>query len=99
MKTHVICEECGNKDQNKFIRYYVEETLERLVDGVWSPVEAWEFDDGAHTHTLCEVCKMSVVEDLEDKDGCDQCGDSLLDGEGYDGLCGNCADIVWGEEA
>lgn len=25
-------------------------------------------------------------------DLCDKCGESLDDGEGYDGLCGNCAD-------
>jgi len=26
------------------------------------------------------------------EESCDECGASLADGEGYDGLCGNCAD-------
>ena len=30
--------------------------------------------------------------DSDDDDTCSQCGASLDDGEGYDGLCGNCAD-------
>lgn len=30
--------------------------------------------------------------DLAEADLCNQCGASLSDGEGYNGLCGNCAD-------
>lgn len=33
-----------------------------------------------------------------DEDGCDKCGESLSDGEGYDGLCGNCADRAFAGE-
>jgi DNA-directed RNA polymerase subunit RPC12/RpoP len=28
----------------------------------------------------------------QDEDKCTECGARLDDGEGYDGLCGNCAD-------
>lgn len=30
-------------------------------------------------------------------DNCRDCGASLEDGEGWDGLCGNCADIAEGD--
>jgi hypothetical protein len=31
--------------------------------------------------------------DQDDEDGCAICGNPLDDGEGWDGLCGNCADV------
>ena len=40
---------------------------------------------------------QAVVEDApedEDEESCYECGASLDDGEGYDGLCGNCADAA-----
>lgn len=33
-----------------------------------------------------------VDEDIDEEDCCRECGASLEDNEGYDGLCGDCAD-------
>lgn len=38
---------------------------------------------GADGRSVCDDCR---------EDMCDKCGASTDDGEGYDGLCGNCAD-------
>lgn len=35
----------------------------------------------------CEACR-----DAEEEELCSECGVKLEDGEGYDGMCGNCAD-------
>lgn len=34
---------------------------------------------------LCEDCSLNY---------CSRCGESNDDGEGYDGLCGDCADVA-----
>jgi len=50
---------------------------------------------GLHSDTLCGKCEDSLYpyeEDVGDEDLCDECGEALSDGEGYDGLCGPCAD-------
>lgn len=33
-----------------------------------------------------------------DEDDCRECGEDSTGGEGYDGLCGNCADRAFGEK-
>lgn len=35
--------------------------------------------------------------DDEDLDKCYRCGADNTGGEGYDGLCGNCADVAFGD--
>ena len=40
---------------------------------------------------------VSAGSDRDDDDGCDKCGRSTANGEGYDGLCGDCADKVENE--
>lgn len=63
MIAEIRCTRCHNVDPERFHRIYVEASRERLVDGDWTVVSAWEFDDGAQTHTVCERCGSSAVEE------------------------------------
>lgn len=49
-----------------------------------------------------DLADVDEPDDLEDEDGfdddsCSDCGADLSDGEGYDGLCGECADAAEAE--
>ncbi len=59
--TAARCETYGNADQSRFLRYYIAELRERLVEGRWVGEESYEFDDGAHTSTVCETCEHGPV--------------------------------------
>jgi hypothetical protein len=48
----------------------------------------------APTCSLHPDNEVTVEAEVDDEDPCDRCGAALDDGEGYDGLCGNCADIA-----
>ena len=41
---------------------------------------------------------IRTLQEAAEDDACTQCGESTADGEGYDGLCGNCADKAEREE-
>lgn len=46
----------------------------------------------------CDGClELSTQSPEEDEDTCSECGEDNTGGEGYDGLCGNCADRQFGE--
>ena len=64
-----------------------------------------EFEDGSTVTEFIDVAGLtelwvnSIVDARDDRDDtevedepCCECGESTSDGEGYDGLCGNCAD-------
>ncbi len=44
--------------------------------------------DAERAGITCQACG----DDDDDTSACSQCGDTTDDGEGYDGMCGNCAD-------
>lgn len=46
--------------------------------------------------TIVEDSCVELVDDIR-LEHCTQCGYSLDDGQGFDGLCGNCADVAEGE--
>ncbi|MFP3609228.1 hypothetical protein SB778_03825 [Paraburkholderia sp. SIMBA_050] len=77
------------------------EARERYADGSDDNVE---IDDGAlisegegGTWVLAWVWVAGSTS--EDDDACRECGEANDNGEGYDGLCGNCADREFGDKA
>lgn len=55
--------------------------------------DEWSMEDNfTTTEGTAEVYARYVLPHEEDDDVCSECGASLDDGQGYDGLCGNCAD-------
>ena len=59
------------------------------TDHQWGEVEHSRLAGTAHRK--CQNCRVITL-DLYDDDLCDECQDPLDDGEGWNGLCGNCAD-------
>lgn len=43
-----------------------------------------------------DIADKGFIQNEDDEDECVHCGESLDDGEGYDGYCGNCADRIEG---
>ncbi len=64
--TRICCPYCGNEDPDIFTRYYVEESMEKIVDGVWTTRISYEFDEGAHTFTECDLCGACPEETYEE---------------------------------
>lgn len=46
---------------------------------------------------LGDDVETDIEDDEFDDDSCSDCGADLSDGEGYDGLCGECADAAEAE--
>jgi len=58
-------------------------------------------DEGDPSRERCTRCNAVLEEsqiglcgDCQSEDKCRKCGEPNNDGEGFDGLCGNCADVA-----
>lgn len=60
---------------------------------------AWKLDAGALAVYITVAGETVHHSSHELPNACTRCGDSTADGEGYGGLCGNCADRDYAAEA
>lgn len=61
--TTLNCDNCGSTEPEDFSRNYVEEHVEKLVDGAWQSTKSWEYEDGSHTYISCDACGSRDVKE------------------------------------
>lgn len=88
------------------------ERFNEMLDDIYGSVEiaGMQFDTARALHELDPIAHRMMFLDYIDnevKEGaltetepemCDECGEVIDDGEGYDGKCGDCADAYENEE-
>jgi hypothetical protein len=62
-----------------------------------------QFAATAHAEPSLELSNITAAPEDDDwdddyMDRCRECGADNTGGDGYDGLCGNCADVAFGDE-
>jgi len=86
----LACPDCGTDDVGR------EATAHWDID-----TQAWVLGS-VYDQGWCNNCgnrDLVEVELSDDDDTCSTCGKPLDDGQGYDGLCGDCADAEEDENA
>jgi hypothetical protein len=73
----------GYHNEELWVRIHPDEQKKAVIEGV---CHSCGVVLGPHEEILCLSCNALVPE------ACGRCGEPLYDGEGYDGLCGTCAD-------
>lgn len=104
----IRCPACGHEDSFLVTCAITVRLIDNGVDDDWAFKHGDGFEWGPTSPMHCTACghqgtssqftianqQPAVDEDEPDEDSCGFCHSSLDDGEGFDGFCGNCADLI-----